>query len=118
MLKDDKVVAYGFVIPSMLKVLQKARGSILPFGIIPYIKTMSKCEVVEMMSIGVANEHKNSGVVAIIMNHILKGLIARGVKFMETGPELEENHNVQNLWKNYNPELVKRHRCWGLKVEL
>lgn len=117
-LKDDKVVAYGFVIPSMLKVLQKARGSILPFGIIPYIKTMSKCEVVEMMSIGVANEHKNSGVVAIIMNHILKGLIARGVKFMETGPELEENHNVQNLWKNYETELVKRHRCWGLKVEL
>lgn len=35
-LKDDHVVSYGFVMPSMLKVLQKARGSIIPFGIIPY----------------------------------------------------------------------------------
>jgi hypothetical protein len=43
--------------------------------------------------------------------------MAKGVKFMETGPELETNHNVQNLWKNLNPDLAKRRRCWGLKVE-
>lgn len=114
--KDGKVVAYGFVMPTMLKVLQKARGSVVPRGLIEYIKTMTKCEVVEMMSIGVANEHRNSGVVAIVMNVVLKGLIKKGVKFMETGPELEDNMQVQNLWKNYNPELVKKHRCWGIKI--
>jgi hypothetical protein len=116
-LKDDKVVAYGFVMPSMLKVLQKAKGKILPFGLIPYIKAMTHIEVVDMMSIGVAKEHNNMGTVAVIINHILNGLMAKGVKFMETGPELETNHNVQNLWKNYNPDLAKRRRCWGLKVE-
>ena len=68
------------------------------------------------MSIGVAKDQANQGAVAIIMNNCLKGLIKHGVKYLETGPELETNHEVQNLWKNYNPELVKRHRCWGLKV--
>lgn len=116
-LKDDKVVCYGFLMPSMLKMMQKAKGKIFPNGIIPYIKAMSKVEVADMMSIGVLPEHANKGATAIVIAHILKGLIAKGVKFIETGPELEHNHNVQNLWKNYNPELVKRHRCWGLKVE-
>ncbi len=116
-LKDGHVVAYGFLMPSMLKVLQKSRGSIFPRGIIPYIKAMSKPTVADMMSIGVLPEHANKGTVAIIVDHVLKGLIARSVKFIETGPELEDNNKVQNLWKNYNPDLCKRHRCWGLKVE-
>lgn len=116
-LKDDKVVCYGFLMPSMLKMMQKAKGKLFPGGIIPYIKAMSKAEVADMMSIGVLPEHANKGATAIVIAHILKGLIAKGVKFIETGPELETNRNVQNLWKNYNPDLVKRHRCWGLKVE-
>ena len=62
-LKDDKVIAYGFLIPSMNKVLQKAGGSIFPRGIIPYIKAMSHIEVADMMSIGIASEHKNKGAV-------------------------------------------------------
>ena len=115
-LKDDHVVSYGFVMPSMLKVLQKAKGSIVPFGLIPYIKAMNKPEVADMMSIGVRPDHANKGTVAIIMHHILCGLIEKGVKYLETGPELEINLNVQNLWKNFNRQLVKRRRCWGLKV--
>lgn len=115
-LKDGRVVSYGFVMPSMLKVLQKARGSIFPFGILPYIKAMKNVEVADMMSIGVRHDHANMGTVAIIMHHILCGLIDRGVKYLETGPELETNANVQNLWKNFDRQLVKRRRCWGIKV--
>ena len=115
-LKDDKVVSYGFMMPSMKNVLQKARGSIVPFGIIPYIKAMKHIEVADMMSIGVAKEHNNKGSVAIIMNSCLKGLIKLGVKYLETGPELETNDEVQNLWKNYDRTLVKRRRCWGIKI--
>ncbi len=116
-LKDGQVVAYGFIMPSMLRVLQKARGSIFPFGIIPYIRAMSRPVVADMMSIGVRPDHANKGTVAIIMHHILKGLIEKKVRFLETGPELETNLNVQNLWKSFDRQLVKRRRCWGLKVE-
>ena len=116
-LKDDKVVSYGFMMPSMKNVLQKARGNIFPRGIIPYIKAMKHVEVADMMSIGVTKEHNNKGSVAIIMNSCLEGLIKLGVKYLETGPELETNDNVQNLWKNYERELVKKRRGWGLKVE-
>lgn len=115
--KDDKVVAYGFMMPSMKGLMQKGHGRIFPNGFIPYLKAMKHIEVADMMSIGVAKEHNNKGAVAMIMNSILKGIISLGVKYLETGPELEHNDHVQNLWKNYERELVKKHRCWGLKVE-
>ena len=114
--KGDDIVAYGFMMPSMTKVLQKARGNVFPKGILPYIKAMKHPEVVDLMSIGVARKYLNQGAVSMIMDSCLEGLIKLGSKYIETGPELENNDNIQNLWKNYNPELVKRHRCWGVKV--
>ena len=116
-LKDDKVVAYGFMMPCIKDVMQKGKGHIFPFGIIPYIKAMKHVEVAEMMSIGVAKDHANKGTVAIIMSECLHGLKKLGVKYLETGPELEYNNNVQNLWKDFEREIAKKHRCWGLEVK-
>lgn len=116
-LQEGKVIGYGFMWPGMSNVLRKARGNIVPCGIIPYIKAMHRPEVAELGSIGVKDEHLKRGVTAIIMAHCLEGLWKNGTKYLETGPELEENHNVQNLWKNFERTLNKKHRCWGLKVD-
>lgn len=114
--KDGKIVGYGFALPTLHKVLNKGRGHILPRGLIPYIQTMSHPKVVELLSVGILEEHQNRGVMVIIMNEILGGIINVGAEWMEAGPELEHNLPVQNLWKNYEKELHKRHRCWGIKV--
>ncbi len=113
----EEVVAYGYMMPSMNEVLQKGRGRFFPFGIIPYIKAFKKIEVADMMSIGITAKHKNSGAVAMIIDSCLDGLIQHGVKWIETGPQLEQNDNINNLWKSFNPRFTKRRRCWGLKVE-
>ena len=115
-MKDDKVIAYGFLIPSMNKVLQKGRGHVIPRALKEYINAFKNVEVADMMSIGITKEHNNKGAVAMIVTHCLKGLIQHNVKFVEGGPQLENNRHIQNLWKNYEHELVKRRRCWGLKV--
>ncbi|MCM1042703.1 MAG: hypothetical protein NC350_00610 [Corallococcus sp.] len=117
LLHDGKVVAYGFMWPSMSNMMRKARGKLFPRGIIPYIKAMHKPYVAELGSIGVTDEHLKRGATAIIMSHCLEGLYKNGTKYLETGPELETNDNVQNLWKNYEKVLNKRHRCWGLQVK-
>jgi len=116
-LKDDKVIAYGFMMPSINEVMQKGKGSVFPRGIIPYIKAMTHVEVADMMSIGITKEHNNKGAVAMILHHCLVGLNKLGVKYLETGPMLEYNTHILNLWKRFNPELVKRRRCWGLRVD-
>lgn len=115
--KDDKVVAYGYMIPSLKEVMQKGKGHIIPFGIIPLLKTMKHPEVVDLLQIAVSKEHANKGIPAIIISHCIEGLIKHGVKYLEAGPELEENRHVQNLWKNFEVQYTKTYRCWGIKVE-
>ena len=116
-LKDDRVIAYGFMMPSINEALQKGRGHIFPFGFFPFLKAMKHVEVADMMSIGITAEHNNKGAVALILNECMKGVLKLGVKYVETGPMLEENMHIQNLWKKYDYEVAKRRRCWGLKVE-
>jgi hypothetical protein len=115
--KDGKLVAYGFVMPSMLKAMHKGRGHIIPRGFAEYVKSMKHPEVADMMSIGIRHEHKNTGCAAMIVRHIQKGLIEHNVHIVETGPQLEYNRNVQNLWKNYEVISTKLRRCWGLKID-
>ena len=86
------------------------------FGFIPFIKAMSHIERADMMSVGVTAKYANTGAVAIIIDNCLQGLIKLGVKYLETGPELEENRHIQQLWQKWNPKLIKTRRCWGLKV--
>ncbi|MGN0806383.1 MAG: hypothetical protein ACI4MC_05025 [Candidatus Coproplasma sp.] len=115
--KDDKVVAYGYMIPSMKEVMQKGKGHIIPGGIIPLLKTMKHSDVVDLLQIAIAKAHNNKGIPAIIISHCIEGLIKHNVKYLEAGPELEQNRHVQNLWKNFETLYSKTFRCWGLKVE-
>ena len=115
--KNDDVVVYGFMMPRISKAMRKGKGHIFPLGLAPFIKAMNNIERADMMSVGVTAKYANTGAVAIVIDNCLEGLIRLGVKYLETGPELEENSNIQQLWKSYNPEMIKRRRCWGLKVE-
>ena len=53
---------------------------------------------------------------AMIMARSLKSLIKHKVKFLETGPELETNVQIQAQWKKYDKEQHRRRRCWSLKL--
>jgi len=42
----------------------------------------------------------------------IKTGIAHGVRYAETGPELELNANIQNQWKDFEYVGHKRRRCY------
>ena len=42
--------------------------------------------------------------------------IENGVKYCETGPELEVNEDVQSLWKGFDVRQHKRRRCWKKEI--
>ncbi|MDE7440286.1 MAG: hypothetical protein K2N23_07255 [Clostridia bacterium] len=116
-MKDGKVIAFGYCIPSMKEVMQKGKGRVFPGGLIPYLRAMKHPKTIDLLSIGILPEHQGKGVPAIIINHCLEGIIKLGATKLEAGPELEENHRVQSLWKFFDNELSKKARCWGIKVE-
>ena len=115
--KDNKIIGFALMVPSIAKALKKSNGKLLPFGIFRMINALyGKNDVLEMFFVAVEPEYQKLGIPGIIMNEMLEICIKNGVKFCETGPELETNTNVQGLWKTFETRQHKRRRCWNKKI--
>lgn len=114
--KDDNVVGFAVLAPSLAKALQKNKGKLFPFGWYPMLKALKKNDTLEMYMIAIKPEYQGYGLNAILMHDITKVAIAKGVKYAETGPELEENYQVRSQWENYKSELIRKRRCYIGKI--
>lgn len=118
-IKDKNGVLIGFavLVPSIAKALKKSNGRMFPFGIFRMLKALrGKNDVLEMFFIAVKPEYQSAGVPAIMVDQMVKILIENGVKYCETGPELELNNQVQSLWKGFEVRNHKRRRCWKKEI--
>lgn len=110
--KYDKVVGFGITLPSLSKALQKAKGHMFPFGFIHILKALRHNDTIDALLIAISNEYKDKGVNAMIISKIGRGMHRNGIKYVESTRELEENHNVQNLWGKFEHHLHKRARIY------
>jgi len=115
--KDDKIVGFALLVPSIAKASKKSNGRLFPLGWIRMLKALKGYnDTLEMYFIAVKPELQKQGIPAIIMAHMLKMLIKNKVKICETGPELELNENVQSLWKDFDVRQHKRRRCFKKEI--
>ena len=115
--KNDNLIGFAALVPSIAKALKKSNGRMLPLGIFRLLKALRfKNEKLECFFIAVDPESQKKGVPAIIINQIMKMCIENGIKVCETGPQLETNCDVQNLWKGFKTRQIKRRRCWSKEL--
>ena len=114
--KEFNLVAFAITMPSYSKALQKSKGKLLPFGWWHFMNASRKNDRANFYLIGVHPEYQKRGVTAIIFKEIWNTCRKKGVKFLETNPELEENKNIQLLWQDYHPVNHKRRRTYSLDL--
>ena len=111
--KEDKIIGFGVLVPSIAKALKKSNGKLFPFGAFRLLKALNgKNDVLEMFFVGIEPEYQSTGIPAIMINSLLKKCIEKKIKYCETGPELETNINVQGMWKGFETRQHKRRRCF------
>lgn len=106
--KDHNIVAFSIVMPSFSEALQKANGKLFPFGFLHMLNAKKNSKEVVFYLIGVHPEYQNKGVTALIFNEYYETFKAKGIVNCVRTPELEENHAIHNLWKNFDPLIHKR----------
>ena len=111
--KDD-IVGFGITMPSLALALQKARGSLLPFGFIHLLKAIRKNDIIHMYLIGVRPDYQGKGVLALVFHELTRAYIDNGIKLTRTHPQLEENFRAVSIWKNYESRMHIRRRIWKL----
>lgn len=114
--KDDKMVAFAIMMPGYAKALQKAKGKLFPFGFYHLLKARNHSKEVVFYLIGVAPEYQSKGVTTLIFEECYITCIAKGIEMCIRTPELEENHAIHNLWKNFNPTVNKKRRTYSKKL--
>ena len=109
----DEMVGFGVGAPSLSRANQKTRGRLFPFGWIPTLRALKgKNDRLDLFLIAVRPDLKGAGVNLVIVEDLLKKAIQNGVKYAETGPQLEMNKNVLSQWRLFNADQHKRRRCF------
>ena len=112
---NKKLVAFAITMPSYSVALQKADGYLFPFGWWHFLQAGKKNDRANFYLIGIHPEYQRRGITSIIFKEIYEVFRKKGVKYLETNPELEENKNIQLLWQDYNPVNHKRRRTYSLE---
>jgi GNAT superfamily N-acetyltransferase len=113
--EEDNLVAFGFAMPSLSKALQKARGRLFPFGVFHIMKALNFPKTLDMYLIAVKKDYQRRGVAAVVLGEITKEAFQHGITSAETSGELEDNADVQALWKHFPTRQHKRRRVY-LKI--
>lgn len=114
---NHKMVAFAIVMPSFSEALQKAKGKLFPFGFYHLLKAKKNSKEVLFYLIGVLPEYQNKGVTAIIFDEYFKTFKANGITKCIRTPELEENHAIHNLWKNFDSQITRRRRTYTKSIK-
>jgi hypothetical protein len=108
--KNNKMIAFAITMPSFSKALQKANGSLFPFGWYHLLKAKNNAKDVLFYLIGILPEHQNKGVPSIMFYEFYKVFKKLNVENCIRTPELSDNTAVNALWSGFGQETYKR-RC-------
>ncbi len=108
--KDDKIVAFGIGFPGIGEALQKSGGRLTLPTLLRLLPILNNPKVVDLALIGVVEEYKNKGISPAMLPLVEK--MMHSVEYMETNLNLEDNHAIRNMWKNFGCLQHKRRRCY------
>lgn len=115
--ENNEIVGFGAALPSLAKATKKGGGHYLPFGWVHLLKALKKNDRLELLLVAVRKDYQNKGVNAMLINKIYANAIKNGIKYAETGLELELNDKVQSQWKSFETRQHKRRRCYVAPIE-
>ena len=116
--EQGELVGIAVTMPSLTEALQKSHGRLWPTGWYHLLKSLKwkHEDNTEMLLVAVRPDYQGLGVNALFFDKLIPIYNKYGIKWAETGPQLEDNVRELTQWKPLHPETVKRRRCWMRKI--
>lgn len=110
---NNQLVGFGIAMINLDDAIKKVNGRLFPFGFVTVMRAMkAKNTYLYMLLIGLEREVQKSGAVALMLNQIVDTCHRRHINRIYCMPELEDNKEVQKLWKLFDTEIVRRRRVY------
>ena len=119
-IENDKneIVALGLGMPDLTLALQKANGSLFPFGWYHLIKALKakKMDAFDLLLIAVRPDYQEHGAHALIFAEQIPWFGKYGIHRVETTSILETNTKNQANFTGFEHRIHKRHRAYCKKI--
>ncbi len=112
--ENEKMICFGLAFPAIADAVRPSGGRLTPTTLIKLLKALKKPNVIDLCLIGVDPEWLNRGVSIIVSAGLMNML--KNVEYAETNMNLEDNYAIQNQWKRFDEQKIKRHRCYVKKL--
>ena len=112
--EKDETVGVAVSMCSLSQAFRKAKGRLLPFGWYHLLKALKwkPAEQADLLLIAVRPDYQMLGVNALFFDDLIPIFNEYGIRWAETGPQLEDNVREISQWKPLDPTFTKRRRCY------
>lgn len=116
--EKGELVGVAITMCSLSHAMRKAKGKLFPFGWFHLLKALKWApeDNAELLLIAVRPDYQMLGVNAIFFDDLIPIYNKHGIRWAETGPQLEDNVRELTQWKPLNPTFIKRRRCYYKKI--
>jgi len=116
--EKDELICVAITVADFSEGLKKSKGKVFPKGWYHLLKALKwkTSDKAELMIIGIRPDMQGLGINAMVFDHLIPIYNKLGIKWCETGQQLENNVRELSQWKPLHPQTVKRRRCWQKKI--
>ncbi|ANQ48138.1 GNAT family N-acetyltransferase [Flammeovirga sp. MY04] len=110
--EDEEMLGFVIGMPSLSRALQKANGSIWPFGWYHIMQALKKNDTCDFLLTAVHPKLQRLGGGVMLVGELQRTMQENGIKYLETTGMFETNQKAIQNWKNYDHIQHKRKRCF------
>ena len=114
--ENEKMICFGISFPAIGDAVRRSGGRLTPLTLIKLLKAIKRPVIIDLGLVGVDPEWLNRGVSVIVSAELMKMLQRPEILYADTNLNLEENYAIQNQWKRFDEQKVKKYRCFGKKL--
>ena len=110
--ENDRLVALGVVLPSLSEAINKTKGRLFPFGWVRVLHQINHPNHIDLALIAILPEYQNKGLNAVVLNHLIDGMVDFGIQYAETNLMLEDNTRIHHTWDMFDYIMHKKRRAF------
>ena len=110
---QNEVVAFVIGMGHIGEGIKKAKGKLLPFGIVQILRSARKSKQLNLLLGGIDLDYRGKGLDVMMGVKMLESAIAMGKTTLDSHLELEHNTNVRAEMEKLGGRVYKRFRIFG-----
>jgi hypothetical protein len=110
--KDGEPVAFIVGMPDMTAGIQKARGRLLPFGLIHILRAAKKTRQLDLLLGAIKERYRGMGLDVLMGFKILTSAREAGFEYLDSHHEMESNVKVRAEMERMGGKVYKRFRVF------